>query len=212
LRNLKEKDKRELRGMLTKHSAHDLRIYAGREKDFTKATVMLKEAGIRTAIEGHTLEAREIFRDAFRMLAWEDEMPMRRELHMFFRGESRRVKGESIALSFDLLELAAELIEPVEKEESFKLKQEVAQHHRLRGSFDEAAHHCRHMAHALKREDPARAEELLRAAVNDLREAAKGPASRDTVDADLEIEFGRTVSMLARLLEERSSPEAAGAH
>lgn len=206
-------EKRELVARCRKMSSHDAWVYAQREGDPSKAAVMWREAGVKHAIEGRIDEARPMLETALRMLDGAGELNARKSLHALFIKEARRPKDGSRALANELAELAAELIELVDREEAFRLRGEVAQHHRVMQHFEEAAHHSRHMALVLKKEDPARAEELLRAAITDLRDAIKKHEQfYNKPDAELEADLGKAVSLLARLLEARGSPEAVSAY
>lgn len=196
-----------------KMSAHDAWVYAQRENDCSRAAVMWREAGVKNALEGHVIEARPMLETALRMLDGAGELAARKSLHALFIREARTERQKSRGLSNELVELAAELMEPVDMEAAFKLRGEVAKQHRMVEHFEEAAHHSWHMASVLKKEDPARAEEFIRAAITDLRDAArKSERFHKQPDLDVEAELGKAVSLLAKLLEAKGSPEAANAY
>ncbi|MCX6768706.1 MAG: hypothetical protein NTY83_02605 [Candidatus Micrarchaeota archaeon] len=208
---LQQAEKEKLLRWCGKQSAHDMWVYARQECDSAKAAVMWREAGVKNALEGRTFEARQMLESALGMLDGAGELRARKSLHALFIKEARDGRQKSLGLAVDLVEIAAELIEPVDREEAFRLREEITQHRMLTNSFQEAVYHYMHMAHELEGEDPARAEGFARAAVEALRKDAERTASHG-VDVDLEFELGKAVSLLARLLENSGSPDAANAY
>lgn len=210
---LQPRARNELVARYRELSAHDAWVYARQEGNHARAAVMWREAAVKNALEGHIFEAREMFSNAMGMLDGAGELVARKSLHALFIREARKVKQKSRGLSSEFVELAAELIEPVEREEAFKLRQEVAQYRRQLEQFLDAAYQPWHIAFVLRKEDPARAEEFIRAAITDLRgEAKKDEKFGRKANAELEIELARALSLLAELLEKRGSPEAATAY
>jgi hypothetical protein len=169
LRPLSAAQRREL----GKHSLHDLQVFArSGAHDSSTATAMLAKAGKESALAGRTDDARRDLRDALSGLHPKDEMSMRRRLHAFFIGESRKVKGTSLGLSIDLMEIAAELIQPVDREASIRLRLEVANQHELKGRCAEAGYQHEHIAELLRKDDPPRAMAEAVAAINGFLKAA----------------------------------------
>jgi tetratricopeptide (TPR) repeat protein len=205
-------ERREFAARYGRMSSHDLWAHALRESG-PAAAFLWREAGVKHAVEGRVFEARQMLDTALGIMNGAAELETRRRLHAIFMKAARKPKGGSRALANELVELAAEIIEPVDLEASFRLRAGVIAKHREMQRFDYAAYHSIHMAAVLKRGDPEAAEEHMSAAIIDLREAAKMSARfNKKPDANLEAELGKAMHTLARLMEKRGSPDAAAAY
>lgn len=174
MRTLSVAERGGLEALFGNRHSDDLRRFARDEADFTRRTLMHVEAGKRDIIRGNTPEGRK-------MLSWaldgelvqEDEVALRRELHRFFVNVARDAKGRSQGLEIDAIEVAAELITPIDREAAVRLMQTAANLHAVRRCHEEAGRHYQIIAYLLKRDEPERAKEAARAAVSEYREAAK---------------------------------------
>lgn len=198
------------RDVFSRHSAHDLRIFAREEKNPGRQFAMLLEAGKRMALEGHTFEAREILGGILNMLDSAGENKMRMNLHAFFLAEARKVRPRSLGLAVEFMEMAGEIIEPIDKREGLSLRRTAAVHCVATGQFWEAGDRRMRIAYALRKDDPACAEEEAKHAARDFARAAE--RAGEQTRAELAADLGRALSLLAELYEAKDRDMAVKLH